>query len=85
MSMAKEEPDDPAIVRIRAWLEESKTTMHDLGVRMGFDEATARKAVWQFLKSKDPRIGTLRKFAAATGMDICELIAPPKPKKVKPA
>jgi len=45
--MAKEEPDDPAIIRKRAWFEESKTTMYDRGVRMGFDAAAVSKAVFE--------------------------------------
>lgn len=59
-------------------------TLHELGVAMGFPESQARKAIWQFLRSKDPRIGTLRKFADATGISISELVAETvatKPKK----
>jgi len=80
--MAKE-TDDPSIVWIRAWLEESGKTLHELGVAMGFPESQARKAVWQFLRSKDPRIGTLRKFAAAAGIPLEELIAEPTTAKAK--
>ena len=43
----------------------------------------ARKAVWQFLKSKDPRIGMLRRFAAAADMPIEELVNGPKTAKRK--
>ncbi|HXD87466.1 MAG TPA: hypothetical protein VN641_13300 [Urbifossiella sp.] len=50
---------------------------------MGFPESQARKAVWQFLRSKDPRIGTLRKFAAAAGIPLEELIAEPTTAKAK--
>ena len=77
------ETDDPSMVRIRAWLEESGKTLHELGVAMGFPEPQARKAVWQFLRSKDPRIGTLRKFAAASGVSIEELVGVAKQKKTK--
>ncbi|HJZ89841.1 MAG TPA: hypothetical protein VKE40_03140 [Gemmataceae bacterium] len=48
-----------------------------------YSEEVARKAVSQFLKSKDPRIGMLRRFAAAAGLDIDELVAEPKPARRK--
>jgi transcriptional regulator with XRE-family HTH domain len=74
------EVDDPSMTRIRAWMERSGKTLHELGVAMGFPESQARKAVWQFLRSKNPRIGTLRKFAAAAGMPLEELVAEGKKK-----
>ena len=37
----------------------------------------ARKAVWQFLRSKDPRIGMVHRFAAA-GIPLAELVNGPK-------
>jgi hypothetical protein len=50
----------------------------------GFDTAIARQAAHQFLKGKDPGIGTLRKFAEAAGIPIEELVAgPKKPSKPK--
>lgn len=67
--------EDPVMNRVRELLAESGMTQHDLGVKMGYSEEVARKAVWQFLKSKDPRIGMLRKFAAAVGIPIEELVA----------
>jgi transcriptional regulator with XRE-family HTH domain len=82
MNMAKD-TEDPTMPRIRDWLEKSGKTLHELGVAMGFPESQARKAVWQFLRSKDPRIGTLRKFAAAVNMPLSELIDEPKGKAKK--
>jgi hypothetical protein len=38
----------------------------------------ARKAVWQFLRSKDARIGMLRRFAAAADVPLEELVMGPK-------
>jgi transcriptional regulator with XRE-family HTH domain len=73
--------EDRSMVSVRAWLARSGLTMHELGVRMGYPETVARKAVWQFLRSGDPRIGTLRKFAEAAGISIEELVAPAKPVK----
>jgi transcriptional regulator with XRE-family HTH domain len=73
--------EDPSMARVRGWLEKSGLTLHELGLRMGYDEQTARKAVWQFLRTGDPRIGTLRKFAEAAGIPLEELVAPAKPAK----
>jgi hypothetical protein len=41
---------------------------------LGYSNDVARKAVWQFLKSIDPRVGMLRRFAAAAEIPIEELI-----------
>ena len=51
-----------------------KLTQQELGEAMGYEITTARHAVSQFLKSKDPRISMLRKFATAVEMDVSELI-----------
>jgi transcriptional regulator with XRE-family HTH domain len=67
--------DDPSMPRLREWFEKSGLTLHELGVKMGYTEQVARKAVWQFLRSGDPRIRTLRKFADAAGIPIEELVA----------
>jgi len=72
--------EDPSMNRVRQWLEKSGLTMHELGLRMGYDEQTARKAVWQFLRTADPRVGMLRKFAAAAGVPLVELVAEKKQK-----
>jgi transcriptional regulator with XRE-family HTH domain len=69
-----DDPEDPVMHRVRAWLESAGISQHELGVRMGYSEDVARKAVWQFLRSKDPRIGMLRRFARAAGMSIQELV-----------
>jgi transcriptional regulator with XRE-family HTH domain len=66
--------DDPSMSRVRAWVESHKTTLQELGIKMGFAPAMARQAVYQFLKSKDPRISTLRRFATAAGIAIEELV-----------
>ncbi len=79
----KADADDVSMTRVRAWVEESKLTLHDLGVRMGFDEGVARQSAFQFLKSKNPQIGTLRKFSKAAGIPIEELTADPEPKPKK--
>ena len=59
------------------------TTLASSIIIVGYNDDVARKAVWQFLRSKDPRIGMLRRFAAAADMPIEELIVGPKAGKRK--
>jgi transcriptional regulator with XRE-family HTH domain len=73
--------EDPSMPRLRDWLEKSGLTLHELGIRMGYPETVARQSVWQLLKTTNPRIGTLRKFADAAGIPIEELVAPAEPVK----
>jgi hypothetical protein len=75
--------EDPSMPRLRAWLEMSGLTMHAPGVRMGYPETIARQSIWQLLRTGDPGIGRLRKFAEAAGIPIEELVAGPK-KSAKP-
>lgn len=79
--MADADYEDPSMPRLRDWLEKSGLTLHELGVKMGYPESVARKAVWQLLRTADPRIGTLRKFADAAGIPLEELVAGAKPTK----
>ena len=65
---------DPAMVRVQALAKESGLTLHELGLKMGYRAESARKSVWQFLRTGDPRIGMLRRFASAMGMDLKELL-----------
>jgi transcriptional regulator with XRE-family HTH domain len=70
--------EDPVMARVRAWFEASGLTLNELGLKMGYGEEIARKSVWQFLKSKDPRVGMLRKFALAANIPITELVGESK-------
>lgn len=65
---------DPSMAKVRERFEKSCLTYHELGLKMGYPPRTARQSVWQFLKSSDPRIGMLRKFAKAMEMSVEELI-----------
>ena len=78
-----DDSEDPVMAHVRAWLEQSGITQHELGIRMGYSEDVARKAVWQFLRSKDPRIGMLRRFAKAAGISFVELVSEAPPKRSK--
>ena len=65
------------MTRVREeWLKKAsaKMTQHELGILMGYDEKSARKSVSQFLKSHDPRIGMLRKFAKAMGVPLSDIV-----------
>lgn len=67
---------DPVMVRVRRLFSESGWTMHQLGLRMGYG-ACARQSVYQFLKTDDPRISMLRRFAQAFDVPLSHLIDGP--------
>ncbi len=69
--------DDDAMRRVRkVWekLQADGWTQQKLGEAMGYPAASARKSVSQFLRSHDPSISMLRRFAKATGMSLGKLI-----------
>ena len=51
---------------VRERFAKSGLTQQELGERMGYAPASARQAVSQFLKSGDPQISMLRRFAKAS-------------------
>lgn len=64
------------MARVRDHFEKSRLTLHDLGLRMGYSEESARKSAWQFIKkTDDPRLSMLRRFADAMGIDVQELVS----------
>jgi transcriptional regulator with XRE-family HTH domain len=62
------------MVKVHKAVKRSGLSLQDVGLRMGYPEATARKSAWQFLRSKDPRLSMLFRFAQAMGLDVKELI-----------
>jgi hypothetical protein len=54
--------------------EASGLSLHEFGLKMGHPPKTARQLAWQFMKSGDPRISMLRRFAGAAGMQVEEVI-----------
>lgn len=60
--------------RVRARFDASGLSQHELGIRMGYPEESARKSVWQFLKTEDPRLSMLVRFAKAIGVPITDLV-----------
>jgi transcriptional regulator with XRE-family HTH domain len=68
-----DKPTDPAILKAREIFAESGRTLDDVGLAMGFNPEVARKSVWQLLnKIDDPKLSTLRKFAAAMGVPMSD-------------
>ena len=59
---------------VRERFEKSPLTQQAIGEHMGYAPSTARQAVSQFLKSGDPQIGMLRRFAGAMGISLATLI-----------
>ena len=63
------------MAKVRSLFAASGLTLGALGRRMGYPAATARQSAWQFMRSGDPRISMLRRFARAMGMPVEELVA----------
>jgi len=71
---ATAEDDYPTMERIRALFKKSNLSLVELGLKMGYPKETARQSAWQFMKTEDPRISMLRRFAKALGISAKELI-----------
>lgn len=79
--MKNDQPEDPAMTRVRAGFAASGMTLDELGLKMGYPAATARKSAWQFIRQTgDPRLSMLRRYAKAMGVTIEELVADGKRK-----
>ena len=72
--MGKERVNDPVMQAIRERFEKSGMTQQELGEKMGYAPETARQAVSQFLKSGDPQVSMLRRFARAVGVSVSTLL-----------
>ena len=48
-------------------------TLDRLGQAMGYPEDAAKQAAHQFLKSDDPRISSVQRFARAVGVSVATL------------
>jgi len=59
---------------VRKALEASGMTQQALGELMGYPPESARQSVSQFLRSNDPRVGMIRRFAEALGMPLSRLL-----------
>lgn len=72
--MGKTRHEDPVMAVVRERVERSGLTHQVIGERMGYGPTSARQAVSQFLRSGDPQIGTLRRFADAMGISLHTLL-----------
>jgi transcriptional regulator with XRE-family HTH domain len=72
--MGKQKVEDPAMAAVRERFAKSGMTQQELGERMGYAPGSARQAVSQFLKSGDPQISMLRRFAKALGISVKSLL-----------
>lgn len=61
--------------RVRLLFEKSGLSLDELGQRMGYAGAAARKSAWQFLnKTTDPRLSMIQKFASALSLPLRDII-----------
>lgn len=72
--MSAQQIEDSAMIAVRNRFESSGLSLHALGMEMGYPEESARKSAWQFMRTKDPRISMLRKFAKAMGIKVTTLL-----------
>lgn len=72
--MGKEKHNDPVMEAVRDRFQKTGLTQQELGERMGYAPQSARQAVSQFLKSGDPQISMLRRFAEAVGISVHTLL-----------
>jgi hypothetical protein len=71
---------DTSMDAVRKRFDASGMSLHALGLAMGYEASTARQSAFQFMKTGDPRISMLRRFAKAMGVPLEELVAEPKKK-----
>ena len=72
--MSKIKHTDPVMESVRERVALSGKTQQQIGEAMGYPPASARQAVSQFLKSGDPQISMLRRFAEAMGITLGTLL-----------
>jgi hypothetical protein len=82
----KTQIEDPIMPLFKAWVESCGLTLAAIGERMGYDGVNARQRVFQILKTGDPSMSVVRRFATAAGLSLGDLVegrvTPPKqPKK----
>jgi transcriptional regulator with XRE-family HTH domain len=79
MKASKVAPDTVMTVRqkMRLAVEKSGMTQEEVGLRMGFSKASARKAISRLLNAEvehDPRLSTLLSFASALDCSLKDLL-----------
>ena len=74
MKIMEEISEDPVMESVRKRIADSGLTYQQIGEKMGYGREVARQAVSQFLKSGNPRIDRLRRFADAMGISLTTLL-----------
>jgi transcriptional regulator with XRE-family HTH domain len=65
---------DPVMVRARRLVAASGLSLAELGRRMGAESDAPSAAAWMFLYgTANPTVRTLRRFAAAVGVEVADL------------
>jgi len=72
--MVKPRRHDPVMEMVRERMERSGMTLQELGEKMGYSPKSARQGASQFLRSGDPQISSLRRFAEAMGISLQTLL-----------
>lgn len=72
--MSRQINEDPVMEAVRKRVEKAGLSYQVIGEGMGFSRSSARQAVSQFLRSGDPRISSLRRFAKAMGISLQTLL-----------
>jgi hypothetical protein len=72
--MGKERIEDPVMETVRLRVKQSGLTYGEIGEKMGYSPSSAKQAVSQFLKSGDPQISMLRRFAEAMEISLQTLL-----------
>ena len=62
------------MVEVRKLVKESGLTQQVIGEQMGYHPNSARQSVSQFLRSENPTIGVLARFAKAMGVKVESLL-----------
>jgi transcriptional regulator with XRE-family HTH domain len=66
--------EDPVMSKVRSLFDKSGLSLHDLGIKMECSPESARQSVWQFMKTSDPHISVLRRFARALDVPLADLL-----------
>jgi len=72
--MGKERIEDPVMEAVRQRVKQSGMTYQQIGEKMGYAPTSAKQAVSQFLRSGDPQISMLRRFAEAMEVSLQTLL-----------
>jgi transcriptional regulator with XRE-family HTH domain len=62
------------MMKVRALVKKSGLTQQVIGEKMGYDPKSARQSVSQFLKSEDPTLRVVGRFAKAMGVSVEDLL-----------